>query len=314
MNYKDYYKIMGLQRDASQEEIKRAYRKMARKYHPDISKTADASERFKEVNEAYEVLKDPKKRAAYDQLGSGWQSGQEFRPPPNWGRGFEFGAGDFSPDMSSGFSDFFETLFGRRAARRSSSRPSFSVRGEDQYATVTIGIEDAYHGTTQLLTLRKTGGSEGGQIQSRTHRLNVKIPKGLVQGQRIRLGGQGGSGIGGAPAGDLYLEVKFRPHLFYRTQEKDLYLDLPLAPWEAALGATVNVPTPEGTVQLHIPENVHQGKTLRLKGRGIPAKEKGDFFVVINIALPAAENDRAKAFYRQMAKELPFNPRAHLGV
>jgi len=313
MEYKDYYKIMGVKRDATQDEIKRAYRKLARKYHPDISKEANAEQKFKEAGEAYEVLKDPEKRAAYDQLGANWKSGQEFRPPPNWDTGFEF-RGGFT-EGAGGFSDFFESLFGQAGgAFRQARRATTQARGEDRTAKVLINLEDAYHGATQLLTLRSPMMDQQGHLKTQEHRLKVKIPKGIKQGQRIRLAGQGGPGLGNAPAGDLYLNVAFKPHPFYHVEGADIYLDLPVAPWEMALGAKVQAPTPEGSVQLKIPPKSKPGQKLRLKGRGIPAKEKGDLYVVLNVALPPAENDKSKALYEQMAHDFAFNPRAHLGV
>ncbi len=313
MDYKDYYKILDVKRDATQDEIKRAYRKLARKYHPDISKASDAATRFKEVNEANEVLKDPKKRKAYDRLGSNWQSGQEFRPPPDWGTASDFG-GSFNTGGAGAFSDFFETLFGQARQGGAGRGRTFSMRGEDQQAKVVIGIEDAYHGTTQTLTLQKPQAGPGGQVHMREQRLDVKIPKGIRPGQRIRLASQGAPGHGDAPAGDLYLEVAFRPHPYYRVEGANLYVDLPVAPWEAVLGAKVNIPTPDGMVTLTIPPDSKQGSKLRLKGRGLPSKDKGDLYAVLNIALPPAKTEVEKALYEQMAQEMDFNPRAHLGV
>lgn len=316
MEFKDYYKIMGVKRDATQDEIKRAYRKLARKYHPDVSKEPDAEARFKEVGEAYEVLKDPEKRAAYDQLGANWKAGQEFHPPPDWDQGFEFHGGGFTGAGAEGFSDFFESLFGRGFAWSGSGagRTEFSARGQDTYARVLIDLEDAYHGGTRLLTLKHTelGADNRPHIQERT--LNVHIPKGIHQGQLIRLARQGGAGIGKGEAGDLYLEVEFRPHPFYHVEGKDVFLDLPVAPWEAALGAKVKVPTPTGPVDVKIPPGSRGGRKLRLKGKGIPARPPGDFYVVLQIALPPAKTESARAAYREFEKALKFNPRAHLGV
>ncbi len=315
MEFKDYYKIMGVKRDASQDEIKRAYRKLARKYHPDVSKEADAEARFKEVGEAFEVLKDPEKRAAYDQLGANWKAGQEFRPPPDWDQGFEFHSGGFT--NAEQFSDFFESLFGRGGiggAYTRQARRQFDVRGEDTYAKVLIDLEDAYQGATRGLTLKQTELGPEGRPQLKERTLNVRIPKGVRQGQHIRLAKQGGAGVGKGGAGDLYLEVEFRPHRFYHVEGKDVFLDLPIAPWEAALGATVQVPTPAGTVDLKIPANSAGGRKLRLKGRGIPARDPGDLYVVLQIALPAANSEAAKAAYATFEKALKFNPRVSLGV
>jgi curved DNA-binding protein len=313
MEFKDYYQIMGVARDATQDEIKRAYRKLARKYHPDVSKESDAEARFKEVGEAYEVLKDPEKRAAYDQLGANWKAGQEFRPPPDWDQGFEFHGGGFTGADAEQFSDFFESLFGHGGFGRQAHR-GFHGRGEDSFAKLLIDLEDAYHGATRALTLKHSELGPDGRPQLKEHTLNVRIPKGVRQGQHIRLAGQGGAGIGRGAAGDLYLEVAFRPHTIYKVEGKDVYLDLPVAPWEAALGATVKVPTPMGTVDLKIPPNSSGGRKLRLKGRGVPAKEPGDFYVVVQIALPKADTESAKQAYRAFEQAQKFNPRAALGV
>jgi curved DNA-binding protein len=317
MEYKDYYSIMGVKKDATQDEIKRSYRKLARKFHPDVSKEADAEAKFKEVGEAYEVLKDPEKRAAYDQLGSQWKAGQDFHPPPGWDAGFEFSqGGDGGPDLG-GFSDFFESLYGRgfhtAGARRQSSR-GFRMRGEDHHAKVMIELQDSYSGTTRSITLQVSSLDENGRVVTRPRTLNVRIPKGIRQGQQIRLAGQGGSGHGGGEAGDLYLEVDFNPHNYYTVEGADVYLDLPVAPWEAALGATVKVPTPAGTVDLKIPPGSKAGNKLRLKGRGIPARQPGDLYVQLNIVLPPAKNEKQRRLYEQMKQEFSFNPRAGMEV
>ena len=314
MEFKDYYKIMGVDRNATQDEIKRAYRKLARKYHPDVSKEPDAEARFKEVGEAYEVLKDPEKRAAYDQLGANWKAGQEFHPPPGWDAGFEFSGGGFTGGDTSAFSDFFEALFGRGFGGATHRRSTFRAKGEDHHAKILVDLEDAFHGANRTITLQIPEVDAHGHVRTRQRSLKVHIPKGIRQGQHIRLAGQGAPGIGGAPAGDLYLEVEFRPHPFYRVEGRDLYLDLPIAPWEAALGAKVKVPTPGGVVDLKIPPNSKSGRKLRLKGRGIPGKPPGDLYVVLQIVTPPAESEKAKALYRRMAEELAFNPRARLGV
>lgn len=314
MEYKDYYKVMGLSRDATQDEIKRAYRKLARKYHPDVSKEPDAEERFKELGEAYEVLKDPEKRTAYDRLGKGWREGQEFHPPPGWERGFEFRGGGFTAADASQFSDFFESLFGRGFAWGGDSGRQFHARGEDTFAKIVVDLDDAYHGATRTVGLTHTELKPDGKPQLKQRTLNVHIPKGVHQGQHIRLAGQGGAGVGGGEAGDLYLEIEIRSHPFYHIEYKDVYLDLPVAPWEAALGASVKAPTPTGIVDLKIPPGSHAGSKLRLKGRGIPGKPAGDFYVLLQIALPPADTEAAKAVYREMERTLKFNPRAGLGV
>ncbi|MBT8085137.1 MAG: DnaJ domain-containing protein [Woeseia sp.] len=316
MEFKDYYKIMGVARDASQDDIKRAYRKLARKYHPDVSKETDAEARFKEVGEAYAVLRDTEKRTAYDQLGANWKQGQDFRPPPDWNTGFEFSGGGFEGADAAAYSDFFESLFGQgfRDATGGRQQGGFKTRGEDHHAKVLIGIEDAYAGATRTITLSSPELDRDGHVKTRQRSLNVKIPKGVKQGQRIRLSGQGSPGLGGGPAGDLYLELEFRPHDFYRVEGHDVYLDLPVTPWEAALGAKVKVPTPDGLVDLTIPKGTKTGRFLRLKGRGIPAKSPGDLYVAPRITLPPADNDAATELYRKMEKELPFNPRSKMGV
>jgi curved DNA-binding protein len=313
MEYKDYYEIMGVKKDATQDEIKRAYRKLARKYHPDVSKEADAETKFKEVGEAYEVLKDPEKRTAYDQLGSQWQAGQDFHPPPGWDAGFEFSDGGAGGPDLGGFSDFFESLYGRgfhRAGQQAGRGRGFQMRGDDHHAKVMVDLEDSYHGATRSITLQVSSLDENGRAVTRPRTLKVRIPKGIRRGQQIRLAGQGGAGYGGGEAGDLYLEVEFNPRSHYRVEGADVYLDLPLAPWEAALGATVKVPTPAGAVDLKVPAGSQPGKKLRLKGRGIPAREKGDLYVVLQIALPKAENETQRQVYEQMKREFSFNPRA----
>lgn len=312
MDYKDYYKIMGVERDATQEDIKRAYRRLARKYHPDVNKEPGAEAKFKELGEAYEVLKDPEKRAAYDRLGSNWRAGQDFQPPPGWDAGFER-RGGFSADETD-FSDFFETLFGRGAARRAGAGGSgVHLRGQDHHAQVLIDLEDAYRGATRTLTLRTPEVDPQGHVVTRERTLQVQIPKGVRAGQHIRLSGQGGPGLGGGAPGDLYLEIAFNPHSLYRVEGRDVFIDLPLAPWEAALGAEVQVPTPDGTVELKIPPGSASGRRLRLKGRGIPGATPGDFYVVVQIVLPPADTETARAAYQRFRAEFPrFDPRAHL--
>ena len=314
MEFKDYYQIMGVKRDATQDEIKRAYRKLARKYHPDVSKEPDAEVRFKEVGEAYEVLKDPEKRAAYDQLGADWKAGQEFRPPPEWNQGFEFHGGGFTGADAAQFSDFFESLFGRGFAPGGRGREAFHARGEDAYAKVLIDLDDAYHGATRTLTLKSTVLGPDGRPRVKARTLNVRIPKGVHQGQHIRLVGQGDPGIGQGKPGDLYLEIEFRPHPLYHAEGRDVFVDLPVAPWEMALGATVKAPTPNGTVDLKVPPGSAAGRKLRLKGRGIPGKPAGDLYVVLRVVLPPADSEAAKQAYQEMRRTLDFNPRAHLGV
>lgn len=315
MQYKDYYKIMGLSRDSTQDEVKRAYRKLARKYHPDVSKERDAEAKFKELGEAYEVLKDPQKRAAYDKLGSSWKAGEEFRPPPNWDEGFEFKGGGFTDTDAGAFSDFFEQLFGRAGFHAGGRGPrSAHARGQDSHAKIYIDLEDSFQGSTRNISLSTPAVDAHGYVQVKHRSLNIKIPKGIKPGQHIRLAGQGDPGPGGGAAGDLLLEIAFNKHPLYRVSETDIYLDLPVTPWEAALGAKIKAPTPEGNIDLKIPPNSRQGTKLRLKGRGLPAKSPGDFFVVLQISLPPANTEPAKAAYQKMQQELNFNPRLSLGV
>jgi len=315
MKYRDYYEIMGIERDATQDEVKRAYRKLARKYHPDVSKEKEAEVRFKEVGEAYAVLRDPEKRAAYDQLGPNWEAGQDFRPPPGWDAGFEF-SGEGGQADASAYSEFFDSLFGRGFRSAQTGRPGsgFRARGEDHHAKVLIDLVDAYQGATRSVTLRTPEFDDSGHVITKERSLNVKIPKGVAQGQRIRLTGQGAPGIGGGPAGDLYLEIEFRPHSFFKVDGRDIYLDLPVAPWELALGATVKVPTPGGPVDLKIPAGTAGDQKLRLKKRGIPGTPDGDLYVVPKISLAPADTDKAKALYLRMKEELHYNPRSKLGV
>ena len=313
MDFKDYYAIMGVERNATQDEIKRAYRKLAHKYHPDVSKEPDAEVRFKELGEAYEVLKDPQKRAAYDQLGADWKAGQEFRPPPDWDAGFEFSGSGLGG--GSGFSDFFESLFGDLSRGRGGrAHAGFETRGEDHHAKVLIDLEDAFNGASRSISLRAPEAAPNGQVMMKERTLNVRIPKGVKEGQRIRLAGQGAPGMGGGQRGDLFLEVSFRPHPLYRAEGRDIFLELPITPWEAALGATLKVPTPSGKVDLKIPAGTGSGRKLRLKGRGIPGKTAGDLYVIPQITVPPADSDAARELYRRMERELPYNPRKGLGV
>jgi curved DNA-binding protein len=319
LEFKDYYKVMGVARDATEAQIKQAYRKLARKYHPDVSKEPDAEARFKEVGEAYEVLRSPEKRAAYDRLGSGPRPGEDFRPPPDWGSGFEFsGAGPGTGEASGDYSDFFEALFGRAAGGRaagSRNRRGFDAgRGEDHHAKVLLDLDATLTGGARTFTLRVPEIDAEGHILTKERVLNVQVPKGILPGQTIRLAGQGGPPHGEGKAGDLYIEVEFQPHSLYRIEGRDLYLELPVAPWEAALGAAVKSPTPTGTVELKIPPGSHAGSKLRLKGRGIPSSPPGDFYVVLQIALPPATDEKAGAAYRAFASAVPFNPRTGLGV
>jgi curved DNA-binding protein len=306
MKFKDYYEILGVPRTATPDEIKAAYRKLARKFHPDVSKESNAETRFKELGEAHEVLKDPEKRALYDRMGSQWKSGQDFRPQPGWDAGFEFRGGepgtDFDPD------DFFEAFFGRRGGG-GPRRPNLNAQGEDHHAKVMIDLEDAFRGAQRSISLRMPSYDDRGRMVTREHTLDVTIPKGIRAGQHLRLAGQGGPGVGKGASGDLYLEVAFNPHPRFRVDDRDVYVDLKLAPWEAALGAKVEAPTPLGAIQLTIPAGSSAGRQMRLKGQGIPGSPAGDLYVVLGIALPPADTAAAKEAYRAMARAFDFNPR-----
>ncbi len=311
MQYKDYYQILGVSRDAALDGIKKAYRKLARKFHPDISKEADAEARMKEINEAYAVLSDTEKRAAYDQLGRGYRPGQEFHPPPNWDAGFEF-----SSSEAADFGDFFSQLFGRMGAGHGRDRPfaghagGFHTQGEDHHAKVLLDIEDAFQGVTRQISLRVPSMDAGGHVILNSRTLNVKIPKGVYEGQIIRLVGQGASGMGNGKAGDLLLEVHFNPHPKLRVDGSNLHMSLPVTPWEAALGAMVPVNLFDTGLKVRIPEGTQSGQQLRVRGKGIPCATPGDLFLDIQVVLPPASTAKAKELYATMARELAFDPRA----
>jgi curved DNA-binding protein len=312
MEYKDYYKIMGLKRDASVDDIKRAYRKLARKYHPDVSKEPKAEEHFKEVGEAYEVLKDPEKRTSYDQLGANWQQGQEFRgqqqgrPRPQRGDGMQ--GGDFS--------DFFESIFGRSGGGggRQHRQHAYSIPGEDYHGKFEVRLEDAFNGATREIQLPIAETDEHGRQRVVNRTLKVKIPAGVKAGQQIRLSGQGAPGSGGGKTGDLYLEIALADNDLFDLMGNDIYLTLPVTPWEVALGAKVSVPTLAGKVELTIPPASQGGQKLRLKGRGMPGTPPGDQYVILKIIIPHPTTEVAKQLYEKMAHEMPFNPREKMGV
>ncbi|MFP5419268.1 MAG: DnaJ C-terminal domain-containing protein [Gammaproteobacteria bacterium] len=310
MDFKDYYTTLGVTRDVTADDLKKAFRKLARKFHPDISKEPDAELRMKEINEAYAVLSDPEKRAAYDQVGKGFQPGQDFRPPPDWDAGFEF-SGGASPHDAADFSDFFAELFGRVNGGRSGRRAhaGASSRGEDHHAKVLLDLEDAFSGATRQITLRVPQVDEKGRVQLATRTLNVKIPVGVRAGQIIRLAGQGAAGPGAAPAGDLLLEVQFRPHPRFQVVDRDLHLLLPVAPWEAALGGVVTVELPHGNVKVRIPEGAQSGRRVRVRGKGLPGTPAGDLLLELQVVLPPADTPQARALYETMARELAFDPR-----
>lgn len=308
MDYKDYYAVLGVSKTATADEIKKAYRKMARKYHPDISKVPNAEDKMKEVNEANAVLADTEKRAAYDQLGNSYQHGQNFQPPPDWNAGFEY-SGDGMPNGDAAdFSAFFADLFGQ--AGQSRQKGNHQRRGEDHHAKIFIDLMDTFKGVTKAIVIQTPQQDAAGHVIRQARNLNVKIPKGVKQGQHIRLPGQGTPGLSGGPAGDLFLEIHFNQHDVYQVKERDLYENIAITPWEAALGAKINVQTPDGEVQMKVPENTKSGTKLRLKGRGIPTKgSSGDLYIVLEMVTPPANNEKAKQFYEEMANTFSFNPR-----
>jgi curved DNA-binding protein len=310
MQFKDYYKTLGVDPGASQDEIKRAYRKLARKYHPDVSSETDAEARFKEVGEAYEALKDPEKRARYDQLkNSGWHQGEEFRPPPGWSDGAGSGQG-FEPEDLAGFSDFFSSLFGGGMGRGPRQRASVRRPGRDRHARIEIDLETAFHGGVRRLTMAHAELDEQGRVRQVPEQIDVRIPAGVSDGQQIRLSGKGEPGFNGGPPGDLYLEVSIKPHRLYEIHGRDLHLTLPVAPWEAALGGRIAVPTPAGKVEMNIPAGSSSGKRLRLKGRGLPGNKPGDQYVILKVVVPEARTERQRELYQALAREHDFNPRA----
>jgi curved DNA-binding protein len=310
VEYKDYYQTLGVDKKASPEDVKKAYRKLVRKYHPDVSKHKDANSKTKEINEAYDVLGDPEKRAAYDELGSGRRAGQEFHPPPDWASAFG-GGGDVDSDF---FSDLFAHVGRRQRGGGGMGGGGYQMRGEDIHAAISINLEDAYTGGTRTITMRVPQRDAPGRVVTTDKQLDVKIPKGVLPGQQLRLTGQGHPGIGGGPAGDLYLEIQFNPDPRYRVEGADVYEAVPVAPWEAALGAKIKVPTPSGEVEVTVPAGSQTGRKLRLKGRGIPTHSPGDLYLILEVVLPPADNDKARQLYETMARELAFNPRARKGA
>jgi curved DNA-binding protein len=325
MDFKDYYSALGVARDASDDDIRKAYRKLARKYHPDVSKEADADAKMREINEARDVLSDKDKRAAYDQLADhvarGGSPDGHFRPPPpGWDEGFEFHRGPGQgPADHADFSEFFSSIFGSRGGMGGGpgrQRAPYRERGEDHHAAIEISLEDALHGAERQLSLRAQEIDAQGRPRLVDRTLDVKIPAGVRPGQYIRLAGQGLPGYGGEPAGDLYLEVRIAPHKLFRVEGSDLYMTLPVTPTEAALGAQVNVPTPSGArVDVTVPKGARNGMKLRLKERGLGGKTPGHLYLLIEIALPPADNDAARAAYQALAKATPsFDPRLNLGA
>ena len=313
MQYRDYYAILGVARGASEEQIKQAYRKLARKYHPDVSKEPQAEEKFKEVAEAYQTLKDADKRAAYDQLGT-HRPGEDFRPSPEWQQqwhGFgdtAFGDTGFAEQMD--LTDLFAHL-GGAGARARAHRP---IQGQDFEVSVAITIEEAYEGTHIDLDLNLPEYDEQGRLRRVPHAFRARVPKGATQGQRLRLAGKGGRGVNGGRNGDLYLNISLRPHALYRASGHDLFLDLPLAPWEAVLGTAVELPTPGGRVRLKVPAGTQAGQHLRLPRRGLPKPGggEGDLYAIAQIVVPSVTDERERALYQQLADVSAFDPRVQL--
>jgi len=308
MKYKDYYAVLGVDRAAEADAIKTAYRKLARKYHPDVSKEKDAEEKFKEVAEAYETLKDPEKRAAYDQLGR-HAAGEDFRPSPDWQH--SYGGPSFSFDEAD-LADLFAGFAG--AARGGRRAPAGPIRGQDYEAGVRLDFDQAYTGAEIELDLAVIEHDEHGALRRAQRKVKVRIPKGVTDGQKLRVPGKGGAGLNGGPSGDLYLDIEVQAHPLYRTDGLDLHMDLPLSPWEAVLGASVELPTPAGRVTLKIPPGTRGGQRMRLAGRGLsrPNGTAGDLYAHVHIAVPTVVDDRQRELYRNLAEASAFDPRANL--
>ena len=313
MEFKDYYQVLGVAKDATPEQVKKAFRRLARQYHPDLNKAAEAPARMSELNEANAVLSDPERRAAYDAIGKGHRPGETFTPPPDWDAGFEFSGRSGPGHVPEDFSDFFAELFGRmgeggprRAAGGGSHRSAGQMRGEDHHAKVVLDLEDAFRGALRQITLRAPQVDAQGRVSLQARTLEVRIPVGVKPGQLIRLGGQGGPGHGGGPAGDLFLEVQFKPDARFHLDGAELWTDLPVAPWEAALGAVVPVQTPDGaTLKVRVPAGARSGSQLRVRGKGLPGTPPGDLVLRVKVLLPSALDPRARKLYEQMAADLP---------
>ncbi|MCB1855528.1 MAG: DnaJ domain-containing protein [Pseudomonadales bacterium] len=313
MEFKDYYKILGVDADADDKAIKAAYRKLARKYHPDVSAEEDAESKFKEVSEAYEVLRDKEKRAEYD-VARQYGGARGFEPPPGWQGG---GAGgDYQGDFQGGFSDFFEEVFGQagHGSRQGYSRQHFTRRGEDIELVLAIFLEDAFKGESRTISYEVPSFDDAGRLVREPRTLKVKIPAGVTEGERIRLKGQGAPGIGEAPAGDLYLHIRFAPHPLYLVEGSDLTITVPVAPWEAALGCKLTVPTLEGDINLTVPASSQNGKRMRVRGKGLGRGDKrGDLYVVLRVTMPETASEKEKALWQQLAEAARFDPRRDWG-
>ena len=319
MDFKDYYAVLGVSESASPEEIKKVYSKLARKYHPDVSKEENADEKFKDVGEAYEVLKDPEKRAEYDELKKyGARKDGSFQRPPGWESASGFGGGGYTEADPGQFSDFFEEIFGggrRGGAGFGGQRHSMRMRGEDVHARLAMFLEEIVKGCERQVSFNVQEADANGRVVPRQKTLNVKIPAGMKEGQHIRLKGQGAPGVGGAENGDLFIEVEYAPHPHFTVQGSDILVTVPIAPWEAALGASVTVPTVGSKVNLKVPKGSSSGRKLRLKGKGLPGKHPGDQLVVLQIVMPEQHSEKAEELYRELAEaEKAFNPRSKLHV
>jgi curved DNA-binding protein len=345
VKYQDYYEVLGASRNATQEEIQKAYRKLARKYHPDINKNRDAEEQFKRIGEAYEVLKDPDKRKRYDMLGENWKAGQEFTPPPGWeffrssnersgfgGNGFStFDFGDIgrsgygktgfgqSGFGASGFSDFFDMLFGGLGGQWGQAQGQsgeWSQRGQDQEAEITISLEDSYFGAKKTITLETSVMDVQGAVRRSVKNIEVTIPKGITDGKRLRLPGKGNAGAGSGQSGDLYLRIRIATHSLFRAKGQDLEVDISVAPWEAALGAKLEVQTLDGPVAVTLPAGIQSGQKMRLRGKGLPAKvssaknsKHGDLYAVVKIVVPKKLDQKERKLFEELARISPFQPR-----
>lgn len=307
MEYKDYYKTLGVAKTAKLEEIKKAYKKLAHKYHPDVSKDANAEEKFKEVAEAYGTLKDEEKRAAYDALGT-QQPGQQFRPPPGWDS--SFAGQQFSYDDID-LSDLFSAFGAQR--RSAGSQGDFARPGQDYEVAAEVSLEDAYAGTILELNLSVPEYDKHGHVQHVPRTFKARIPQGVIDNQRLRLRGKGGKGFHGGPDGDLYLNIRFKPHSLFRVDGHDLYIDLPITPWEAALGASVEVPTLSGAVKLKIAAGTNTGQKLRLAKKGLPKQhhEHGNLFAIVQIVVPTELSEQETKLFQDLADNSKFNPRHH---
>jgi curved DNA-binding protein len=335
VKYQDYYEVLGVSRSATQDEIQKAYRKLARKYHPDINKSRDAEEQFKSIGEAYEVLKDPDKRKRYDMLGENWKAGQDFTPPPGWqffrgstsrsgfgGNGFgAFDFGDFGQSGfgKSGFSDFFDMLFGGLGdlwGEEQGQSGRWSQRGQDQEAEITISLEDAYFGAKKTITTETSEMGVDGAVRRSVKNIEVTIPKGITDGKRLRLPGKGSAGAGSGQSGDLYLRIRIAPHSMFRVKGQDIEVDFPVAPWEAALGAKLEVPTLDGPVAITLPAGIQSGQKMRLRGKGLPAKassakngKHGDLYAIVKIVVPKKLDPGERRLFEELARTSPFQPR-----